>query len=191
MQRLYGFSDRNARDILHIGLDFAVPGNVWDIPSPPADWFPLPGEPAYEAPKAVPPLETFAVTPQADMVTTASWDEHEILAMADSSGKSVEPDFWLELMAVEIPSVATDERIDPEVSDIDGRLRTMIEETIERSVTRVTASITEDVRKTLEATVGQLDVKIQKAVEQAISAPPAGTQRKSRKKKVGHFTGPG
>lgn len=175
---------RNTRDILHIGLDFAMPGNVWDIPSPPADWFPLPGEPAYEAPKAVPEMATFTVTPQADPVTTTSWDEQEILAMADSSGKSAEPDFWQEQMTEEIPGVATDERIEPGVLDIDGRLRSMIEETIERSITRVAASITEDVRKTLESVVAQLDVKIQQAVDQTISTPPTGKQKSRKKKSV-------
>ena len=35
---------RNAKDVLHVGLDFEVAGNVWDIPAPPHDWFPVPGE---------------------------------------------------------------------------------------------------------------------------------------------------
>jgi hypothetical protein len=173
---------RNARDILHIGLDFDAPGNVWDIPSPATDWFPLSGEPAYEVPKAVPALETFTVTPQADMVTTTSWDEHEILAMEDSSGQPAEPDFWQEQMTAEIPGVATDEQIKLGVPDIDDRLRTLIDETIERSVTRVAASITEDARKTLEIVVGQLDVKIQQAVDQAISTLPTGKRKRRQKK---------
>ena len=37
-----------AQDLLHIGLEFVVAGNVWDTPSAPEDWFPLPGEPAFE-----------------------------------------------------------------------------------------------------------------------------------------------
>jgi hypothetical protein len=37
----------HAKDLLHIGLEFEVPGNVWDYPSAPDDWFPLPGEQAF------------------------------------------------------------------------------------------------------------------------------------------------
>jgi len=37
---------RTVRELFQIGVEFAVPGNVWGIAFPPADWFPAPGEPA-------------------------------------------------------------------------------------------------------------------------------------------------
>jgi hypothetical protein len=51
---------RHHRESFQIGLELEVPGNVWGIDSPPADWFPLPGdvpvpEPAIKEP--APPLE--------------------------------------------------------------------------------------------------------------------------------------
>jgi hypothetical protein len=33
---------RNYRALYHVGIEFEVPGNVWDIALPPEDWFPSP-----------------------------------------------------------------------------------------------------------------------------------------------------
>ena len=38
---------KGTHEMLHIGLSLDTPGNVWDIPMPPDDWFPPPGEPAF------------------------------------------------------------------------------------------------------------------------------------------------
>ncbi|MGA2510209.1 MAG: PilZ domain-containing protein [Candidatus Acidiferrales bacterium] len=76
---------RYARDVLFIGLEFDVPGNVWDIPMPPDDWFPLPGEPAFVMEEMVsrPVIPSAPPPPPAPPVTlTASWDASEILVMA-------------------------------------------------------------------------------------------------------------
>jgi hypothetical protein len=35
---------RTYREVFHIALEFEVPGNVWDIKSPPKDWFPHPDD---------------------------------------------------------------------------------------------------------------------------------------------------
>lgn len=35
---------RTYREIFHVALEFEVPGNVWDIKSPPEDWFPHPDD---------------------------------------------------------------------------------------------------------------------------------------------------
>jgi hypothetical protein len=40
---------RTVRELFQIGVEFTVPGNVWGIAFPPADWFPLPDEPAEQA----------------------------------------------------------------------------------------------------------------------------------------------
>lgn len=37
---------RTVRELFQIGVEFTVPGNVWGIAFPPADWFPVPGETA-------------------------------------------------------------------------------------------------------------------------------------------------
>jgi hypothetical protein len=41
---------RTFRDIFHVALEFEVPGNVWGIESPPADWFQHPDDEHLEVP---------------------------------------------------------------------------------------------------------------------------------------------
>lgn len=41
---------RTFRDIFHVALEFEVPGNVWGIDSPPADWFAHPDDEHLEVP---------------------------------------------------------------------------------------------------------------------------------------------
>lgn len=40
---------RTVRELFQIGIEFTVPGNVWGIAFPPADWFPLPNDPTQQA----------------------------------------------------------------------------------------------------------------------------------------------
>lgn len=35
---------RTYREVFHIAVEFEVPGNVWDVESPPKDWFPHPDD---------------------------------------------------------------------------------------------------------------------------------------------------
>jgi PilZ domain-containing protein len=46
---------RSVKELFQIGVEFVVPGNVWGIAFPPADWFPLPNEemPEIPAPTAI------------------------------------------------------------------------------------------------------------------------------------------
>jgi hypothetical protein len=65
---------RTYREVFHIAVEFEVPGNVWDIKSPPKDWFPHPDDeeliiPVYpEEGDAVPLL--VASAPQAQKLET-------------------------------------------------------------------------------------------------------------------------
>jgi hypothetical protein len=54
---------RTVRELFQIGVEFVVPGNVWGIAFPPADWFPLPNEEAEAiaaTPKPAGPQEPLA-----------------------------------------------------------------------------------------------------------------------------------
>jgi len=73
---------RTYREVFHIAVEFEVPGNVWDIKSPPKDWFPHPDDeeltiPVYpEEGDAVPVLVASAALAQKletqnDMTQTA------------------------------------------------------------------------------------------------------------------------
>src|ERR1700722_14908154 len=78
-----------AREILHIGLEFETPGNVWDIPSAPRDWFPLPGEKMFTAdrPDAMPGVATISAKARVETIT---WDESEIVGATQPAGTGAE-----------------------------------------------------------------------------------------------------
>ena len=54
---------RTYREIFHIAVEFEIPGNVWDIKSPPKDWFPHPDDEELVVPVYLEgdEQETFAV----------------------------------------------------------------------------------------------------------------------------------
>jgi hypothetical protein len=176
----------HARDLLHIGLEFEVPGNVWDTPSAPEDWFPLPGEQAFEE-ETVEPVALPAPAPAAPVTLTASWDASEILVMA---GRAEGHEQELATAMQQAKSAAQEEKAAAAEAAIetlslirpkhDASLHETIEQAVKASMERLSASIAEEARQAYLATAEQLDEKIQKAVAEAINNLP--TKRRNRGK---------
>lgn len=62
---------RTVRELFQIGVEFTVPGNVWGIAFPPADWFPLPSEAAEQRIEIpVPPAGASTEKKKDEMATT-------------------------------------------------------------------------------------------------------------------------
>ncbi len=177
-----------AQDLLHIGLEFEVPGNVWDTPSAPEDWFPLPGELAFEE-EVVEPQAVPAPAPAAPVTLTASWDASEILVMA---GRAEGHEEELATAMRQAKSAAQEEkaaaaeaaaetlsliRPKPEAS-----LHETIEQAVKASIDRLSASIAEEARKAYQATAEQLDEKIQQAVADALKKLPIKRPHRGRNK---------
>ena len=177
---------RNAKDVLHVGLDFEVPGNVWDIPAPPRDWFPVPGEAEFSPPETD---ETLAPWPEAqpleneqpinDGGATAEWDESEILSACKPADVDViEPDTTTE---VETEAAGT---VEIASSDLpaNGDIRAMVERTVKTAVERLAKSLMEEARSERIAIAAQLDAKVQQAVEAAITRLPSLQLKKSKRR---------
>ncbi len=86
---------RTYREVFHIAVEFEVPGNVWDIKTPPKDWFPHPDDeeliiPVYsEEAEAVPVLVASAALAQKlEVETNMAKTAHALLAESASSTKS-------------------------------------------------------------------------------------------------------
>ncbi len=88
---------RTYREIFHIAVEFEVPGNVWDIKSPPDDWFPHPDDEELVVPVYLEPEEpeAFAVAVPAPLsqeseaaadMCTASHASLAVTAPAPSKG---------------------------------------------------------------------------------------------------------
>ena len=167
---------RNTREVFHIAVDFEMPGNVWGIPSPPQDWFPVPGEPELstpesdERPGALPDTQSIEAIEEED--ATASWDESEI---ASKTTNEIEAE------------AATEEANSVEVEIVSGdtvsvEIREVIEKTVKAAMARLAKSIAEEAREERIAAAAQLDAKIQQAVEAAITKLPSAQRKKSKKK---------
>jgi hypothetical protein len=170
----------HARELLHIGLQFEVPGNVWDIPSAPEDWFPLPGEQAFTADDEVEEPHAVPIAPPAAPVTlTASWDASEILVMAgraEGHAEEIASAMQQAKTAAQQAKAAAAEAAAETLSLIRPKPDPGIQETIERAVKasmeRLSAAIVEDARRAYERTAEQLDAKIHQAVAEAFKTLP-------------------
>lgn len=157
---------RNTREVFHIAVDFEVPGNVWGIPSPPGDWFPVPGDPEPSAPENAksparpdkPSLEAIEKEYPA-----ASWDESEI-APASRSADGIKGE------------AATED------TKLNAEIRAVIENAAKAAVAQLAKSIADEAREERIAAAAQLDAKIEQAVEAAIAKLPS-PQRKRPKKR--------
>jgi len=179
----------HAREMLYIGLNLDVPGNVWDIPMPPDDWFPPPGEPVFvlEEPPAPPPTPP-AAPPPAPVTLTASWDASEILMMASrAEGRQAELAAALEMAKSEKSSVVAVAEEPAPVhpprtahnpalpEGVEHALRAAIERLSDSAVERFAerasermAKIVEEARRAYASAAEELDEKIQKAVQDAL-----------------------
>jgi len=168
---------RNTREVFHIAVDFEVPGNVWGISSPPADWFPVPGDPEPSTP------ENDQRTAGADKQSreaiekanaTASWDESEIASASRTAKINAEAAIE-EANSMDVKIASGDTRINAEI-------RSVIENAVEAAVARLATSIADEAREERIAFDAQLDAKVQQAVETAIAKLPSPQRKKSKKK---------
>ena len=182
----------HARDLLHIGLEFQVAGNVWDYPSPPDDWFPLPGEQPValededtENPQAIP-----VPAPAAPVTLTASWDASEILAIAGRAGgheEDIATAMRQAKTAAQEAKAAAAEAAAETLSLIrpktDPSLHETIEHAVKASIERLSASIVAEVQRANQAAAERLDEKIKKAVAEALEELPVKRPNRGKHKR--------
>ena len=172
----------HAKDLLHIGLEFEVPGNVWDYSGAPDDWFPLPGEQPFVMEPEPEASMAIAVPPPAPVNLTASWDASEILAIA---GRAEGHEAEIASAMAQAKSAAEEARAAAAEAAVetlslirpksDPVLHDSIEHVVKASLERMSASIVEEVRRANQETLARIDEKIQDAVAEALkNATPTG-----------------
>ncbi len=166
---------RNTREVFHIAVDFEVPGNVWGIPSPPGDWFAVPGDPEPSTPADLPPRpDKQPIEAIEKEHATASWDESEI-ASKTSQIKAGTATASREADTVEVETVSGD-------TGVNAEIRSVIENAVKAAVARLAKSIADEAREERIAAAAQLDANVQQAVEAAIAKLPAPQRKKSKKR---------
>lgn len=180
---------RNAKDLLHVGLDFEAPGNVWDIPSPPRDWFPIPGkaqsstQETDETPAPCPDTQSLENEHSIDEqsinngAATAEWDESEILSACETAD-IIERENTTEVETEAMSGVEFSSGSFP----VNGEIREIVEKTVKAAVERLAKSLVEEARNERIAIAAQLDAKVQQAVEAAITRLPSIQLKKSKRR---------
>lgn len=192
----------HAREMLYIGLNLDVPGNVWDIPMPPDDWFPPPGEPVFVLEEPPAPPTPPATPPPAPVTLTASWDASEILVMASrAEGREAELAAALQMAKEETATVVAmqvaeevkvvQQKNDAPISEsmeqalkaaIERVSETAVEKFVERASERM-AEVVEEARRAYEAATEQIDEKITKAVRDALSGENGNRHGRGRRRR--------
>jgi len=193
----------HTREMLHIGLNLDVPGNVWDIPMPPDDWFPPPGEPAFVLEEPPPPPAPPPPPPPSPVTLTASWDASEILVMASrAEGRQAELAAALEMAKTEAAVAVREESVRAEseaVPDKPGRqVHETMEEALKASLDRLSevavakiverasehmAQIVNDARRAYQAATEELDGKIHRAVQDALDGENGNKHGRKRRRR--------
>jgi len=190
------------REMLYIGLNLDVPGNVWDIPMPPDDWFPPPGEPVFVLEEPPPAPAPPAPPPPTPVTLTASWDASEILVMASrAEGREAELAAALAMAKAETPTAvavhvpeetkAARPVNDTPVSDsmeralkaaIERFSEAAVEKFVERASERI-AEVVAEAQRACEAATEQVDAKIAKAVQDALSNENGNRHGRARRRR--------
>lgn len=192
---------KGAHEMLHIGLNLDVPGNVWDIPMPPEDWFPPPGEKMFALEEPPSPAIVPAAPPPAPVTLTASWDASEILLMASrAEGREAELTAALQMAKTETAvAVAPDiRRPEPEIIPYrtSKELHERMEEALKASMERLSesavqkivehaskhmAEIVEEARRAYETATQDLDARIHTAVREALATENGSQHGRGRR----------
>jgi hypothetical protein len=159
---------RTYREIFHIALEFEIPGNVWDIKSPPPDWFPHPDDeeltvPVYAESDEPEPFAVPVSAPlarEADAAGHMQAAAHAVLAVATPA---MTPDFA-------IPQAYLGS-LQENQSELDAE-RQMLRATVETAMTedmtllrqRLESHLQEAVQETIKSLADRIAEHVLKAV---------------------------
>jgi hypothetical protein len=184
---------RHHRETFQIGLELEVPGNVWGIDAPPADWFPHPDD--MRPPSVAEPVAGIAPEIQASVseipvvdvastrapeiafekpATAREWEtlhlpETEPSAAREASARSTDA-AALRWLIGDTVKATTDAMIEEEIAllrkHFTGRLESALVETL-RTFSELTTEIVNDTREACRTSVKEVEAELQKFAEEA------------------------
>jgi hypothetical protein len=187
---------RTFQEVVHIGVEFEVPGNVWGIASPPEDWFPC----SNEQESATPALSN---TAGAAAVATPSGEGKIQVMRSTGQGHESQPGYARHMAEIAGEEVMIEE-MTAAGQQLDAQVYEAIEEIVKASIERFAdsvverivqqaadraAAIVEEARKACQAS--GLETKNREAMQEAESTQqgrkgkklPSRRQRKASKRK--------
>jgi hypothetical protein len=185
---------RTFREAFHIGMEFDIPGNVWDVEVPPGDWFPHPEDeelviPVHPKADELEPVTVPASPPRtekAEVVVERRAAPRAVLADAAESEATSSGSKTLAMPRVaaqhdsqlavsrESLKAATQEAVSEELArmrpHLDAQLRQSLDECVETLIDRVAEAAAKDV-------VAQVAERTAAAVEEARQACQAAAEQ--------------
>jgi len=167
---------RHHREMFQIGLELEVPGNVWGIDSPPADWFRPPSETRTPHPET-PIVETVSAVPASPPEVPAQPSEWETLqlpapqaALAPQPEQSQSEIEQPQQLIAETVKKTADALIAEEIALVKkhftGRLESALLETL-KTFSELTAEIVNETREACRATTRELETEVQRIAREA------------------------
>jgi hypothetical protein len=175
---------RTYRDIFHIALEFEVPGNVWDIKSPPKDWFPHPEEeelivPVYPETSEPESFGVLVAAPLAQELEEAAHRQataHGVLARGTAAAM---PDF-----AIPLTHRDSLQNNESEVDAAREMLRTTVEAAMTEDMTllrqRLESHLQEGVQEIVKSFADRITEHVLKAVAERAAEGSAAAVAEAR-----------
>ncbi|MGH9594446.1 MAG: hypothetical protein ACRD5L_15250, partial [Bryobacteraceae bacterium] len=156
---------RTVRELFQIGVELEIPGNVWGIAFPPADWFPFPDEVSTTQ---VPVTTEASHTPPA----VSAWKSEE-----PAPPQSAEPEQEDNLRVLPLPVGADPSvQISRQISRLLAEAKQQVQTTVRESTTRAVAAET---RPLLSALQNQMKDAADKTVSAAVAEQFERVQRET------------
>jgi hypothetical protein len=179
---------RTYREIFHIALEFEVSGNIWDIKSPPKDWFPHPDDEELIVPVSAQPDEP---EPFPLPLAASIEEEPEAAAYMQPSGHSVSassavatlPEVEVKV-AAPIVHPAPLQRHHAQLDDARQMLRTTVEAAMAEDITllrqRLESQLQQSVQGIVESFADRIADHVLKAVAERATERTAAVVAEAR-----------
>jgi hypothetical protein len=159
---------RTYREVFHIALEFEVPGNVWDIKSPPKDWFPHPDDeeliiPVYpEEGEPIPVLVASGhLAQESEAVANLAADAQAFLAVTTPAPTPSDAS-----VAINYP--ASSPTSEPEIEVARQIVRSNVEAAMREEITLLRQRLESQLQKSVQEIVKSLSERIAERVLNAV-----------------------
>jgi len=179
---------RTYREIFHVALEFEVPGNIWDIKSPPKDWFQHPDDEELVVPVSAEPdvpdePETFALPLAASIEEEPESASYVQRAAHSSSAVATLPEIEVKV-AEPLAHPAPLQQHHSQLDDARQMLRTTVEAAMAEDMTllrqRLESQLQQSVQGIVESFADRIADHVLKAVAERATERTAAVVAEAR-----------
>ncbi len=200
------------REIFHVAVEFEVPGNVWPLEKPPADWFPHPDDEHLDVPVSggMPDAEQAAEPPDVAKplyipssvnlpATTATSAERTLPLLVPPHSNAADPE---QMAARAMVTTAIEAVIAKEMPSLRERLEWRLQESVQETIKSLaqtisealmkdfasqaaerTAAIVVEARTACWGNTSELDERIRQLVREVAAEAQEGARKPAARKK--------